>query len=209
MVRRTKEEALATREKILDAAEWCFMAAGVSGTTIALIAAKAHCTRGAVYWHFRKPADLFRAVADRGRSRLADRLETVLWSPSQVIHALRGCLQAYWKDIQENIHVRNTLEIELLWCDYARPDFYQFRVEQIHEQNQVMNLLRRIFERAAALGELREDVSPAVCAALVGFALPGALRASFMQPSADKYKQIAEAQAVIDAVLSHLACNEQ
>jgi TetR/AcrR family transcriptional regulator, acrAB operon repressor len=65
MARRTKEEALATREHLLDAAERVFLAHGVSATALADIAAEAGTTRGAIYWHFKDKADLFNAMMDR------------------------------------------------------------------------------------------------------------------------------------------------
>lgn len=65
MARRTKEEALATRHKLLDAAEHLFQAQGVSRTSLQDIARRAGATRGAVYWHFKDKADLFNAMIDR------------------------------------------------------------------------------------------------------------------------------------------------
>jgi len=65
MVRRTKTEALETRNRLLDAAERLFQTQGVSGTTLADIAAAAGATRGAVYHHFRDKAHLFNAMMER------------------------------------------------------------------------------------------------------------------------------------------------
>jgi TetR/AcrR family acrAB operon transcriptional repressor len=65
MARRTKEDALATRNSLLDAAEHVFQAQGVSATTLSDIAAKAGTTRGAIYWHFKDKADLFNAMIER------------------------------------------------------------------------------------------------------------------------------------------------
>ena len=66
MVRRTKEDALATRSSLLDAAELLFQAQGVSRTSLADIAREAGTTRGAIYWHFKDKADLFNAMMERG-----------------------------------------------------------------------------------------------------------------------------------------------
>jgi TetR/AcrR family acrAB operon transcriptional repressor len=74
MARRTKEEALATRAALLDAAEQLFQAHGVSGTSLQDIAAAAGATRGAVYWHFRDKADLFNAMMERVSMPLEDAL---------------------------------------------------------------------------------------------------------------------------------------
>jgi len=65
MARRTKEEALQTRQAIIDAAEIVFDARGVSEASLQEIAEVAGVTRGAVYWHFRDKADLFNALMDR------------------------------------------------------------------------------------------------------------------------------------------------
>lgn len=65
MVRRTKEEAQATRSHILDTAELVFEQHGVSGTSLAEIAQAAGLTRGAIYWHFENKADLFNAMMER------------------------------------------------------------------------------------------------------------------------------------------------
>ena len=65
MARRTKEEALATRHKLLDAAEHLFQAQGVSRTSLQDIARRAGATRGAIYWHFKDKADLFNAMMER------------------------------------------------------------------------------------------------------------------------------------------------
>ena len=65
MARRTKEEALATRNRLLDAAELLFQAQGVSQTSLQQIAQQAGATRGAIYWHFKDKADLFNAMMER------------------------------------------------------------------------------------------------------------------------------------------------
>ncbi len=65
MVRRTREEALATRQRLLDAAEVVFHTRGVAGTSLHDIAQQAGTTRGAIYWHFKDKADLFNAMMDR------------------------------------------------------------------------------------------------------------------------------------------------
>lgn len=59
MPRRTKDEAVETRNQILDAAERVFSARGVSRTSLADIAEAASVTRGAIYWHFKDKAELF------------------------------------------------------------------------------------------------------------------------------------------------------
>jgi len=65
MVRRTKTEAAATRDALLDAALRVFRDRGVAHTSLEEVAAAAGVTRGAVYWHFKDKADLFTALCER------------------------------------------------------------------------------------------------------------------------------------------------
>lgn len=97
-MRRTKEDALATRQQLLDAAERVFAVKGVSRTSLADIAQAAGTTRGAIYWHFKNKADLFNAMMDRitlpmeaalcehAQSEAQDPLEQVVQSMLDVMH---------------------------------------------------------------------------------------------------------------------------
>ncbi len=77
MARRTKEDALATRHSLLDAAELLFQAQGVSRTSLNDIARQAGTSRGAIYWHFKDKADLFNAMMERVTLPLEQSLEDV------------------------------------------------------------------------------------------------------------------------------------
>jgi TetR/AcrR family acrAB operon transcriptional repressor len=75
MVRKTRKEALATRNAILDAAEIVFQRHGVGKTSLAKVAAAAGVTRGAVYWHFANKIDLFDAMVQRVLGLMEAKLE--------------------------------------------------------------------------------------------------------------------------------------
>src|SRR6476469_6780081 len=77
MARKTKLEALETRERLLDAGEVVFRQRGVTRTSLAEIAAAAGMTRGAVYWHFKDKAALFRAMCDRATLPLDPNFERI------------------------------------------------------------------------------------------------------------------------------------
>ena len=68
MARRTKEDALATRHALLDAAERSFQVHGVARTSLAQIAEAAGLTRGAIYWHLKDKADLAKTLVDDCRA---------------------------------------------------------------------------------------------------------------------------------------------
>ena len=65
MARCTKEKALVTRRRILDAAEVLFARHGAAQTSLHAIAQAAGVTRGAVYWHFKDKSEVLAAVMQR------------------------------------------------------------------------------------------------------------------------------------------------
>lgn len=74
MGRKSKADALVTRNNLLDAAERLFYAKGVSRTSLQDIATEAGTTRGAIYWHFEDKGDLFNAMMDRVTLPIEDTL---------------------------------------------------------------------------------------------------------------------------------------
>lgn len=62
MVRRNREDAEATRQKLLDTALTLFSASGPAAVTMKQVALEAGVTHGAMYWHFRNKEDLLRQL---------------------------------------------------------------------------------------------------------------------------------------------------
>ena len=72
MARKTKQQALVTRQHILDVAMRLFSQQGVSATSLAEIAKSAGVTRGAIYWHFKNKSELFSEIWELSESSIAD-----------------------------------------------------------------------------------------------------------------------------------------
>lgn len=59
MSKRTHEDAQATKQRILAAANKIFIAKGIDKASLSDIAREANVTRGAIYWHFENKNDIF------------------------------------------------------------------------------------------------------------------------------------------------------
>lgn len=122
MVRRTKSEALETRNRLLDAAERLFHVKGVSGTTLGDIATAAGATRGAVYHHFKDKADLFNAMMERVTLPLevslaeTGRLVDVSEDPLQ---ALRDITMTTLRQTARDEHTRRVFELAIHKVEYT------------------------------------------------------------------------------------------
>ena len=92
MGRSTRQQALLTRERILDTAERLFEKNGVSRTSLEDIAVAAGVTRGAIYGHFTSKGDLFVAMWERIRPPVDNVYDTGLQDKEDPLGQLRNTL---------------------------------------------------------------------------------------------------------------------
>ena len=64
MPRRTLENAMQTKKKILETAQRLFSRRGFERTSLSDIAKGAGCTRGAIYWHFENKEELLMSLLE-------------------------------------------------------------------------------------------------------------------------------------------------
>lgn len=76
-----QERSLATRERIVAAAEWAFAEKGYEGARISDIAKRAGCSVGAVYFRFADKDALFFAIVESFRAGVRERLPVLAASP--------------------------------------------------------------------------------------------------------------------------------
>ena len=76
-----QERSLATRERIVAAAEWAFAEKGYEGARISDIAKRAGCSVGAVYFRFADKDALFFAIVETFRAGVRERLPVLAASP--------------------------------------------------------------------------------------------------------------------------------
>ncbi len=182
MARKTKEEAEATREEILDAAEACFLQQGVFRTSLEHIAARAGYTRGAVYWHFKNKLEVLQAVIDRVRVPLFCGLEEMSREKQQPLLALRRFHDHALAEIANTPHARNTIEITLLRCEYADETEELFAQGQ-RATAQALTHMTTTLQRARKLGHLRDGIDPRAAARAIHFLIGGALRHWILSPN--------------------------
>ncbi|MGV3626460.1 MAG: TetR family transcriptional regulator [Betaproteobacteria bacterium] len=120
MARRTKDEAVETRNQILDAAERVFNKRGVSRTSLADIAEAASVTRGAIYWHFKDKADLFCEMVARVTMPMED-------APCQInpameedpLTSVRAMLTGILQRTSGDLQARRVFHIVFHKCEYV------------------------------------------------------------------------------------------
>lgn len=183
MVRRTKEEAQETRNRILDAAERVFLERGVSRTSLNEIAAAAGVTRGAIYWHFQDKSDVFNAMMTRVTLPFEEamrRLDDPLVNP---IEALRASFTDAFQLAVENPQVRRVFEIAINKVEYVE-ETSAVRERHISHRGEKLVQMERAVALAAARGLIRPDVPAAIAACALHALIGGLFQNWLLQPEA-------------------------
>ena len=159
MVRRTKEEAQATRSHILDTAERVFEQHGVSGTSLHEIAKAAGLTRGAIYWHFKDKADLFNAMMERVTLPLeeADAIGS-LKDDDITLAQVRNGLVAVLRKMTTDPQLRRVFEIATHKVEYVG-EMLAVRERHLAMRTACLADIERTLRGAARTGELRPGLS--------------------------------------------------
>jgi len=155
MARRSKEDALATRHSLLDAAEEVFLRQGVAGTSLNDIAEAAGTTRGAIYWHFKDKADLFNAMMDRVVLPLQGALALVHQAAdADPLPALRQAVQAAFRQTVHDPQTRRVFEVATLKVEYV-DSLCAVRARHQALRDECIERFRQVLLRSAAVRGVR------------------------------------------------------
>lgn len=119
-MRRTKTEALKTKEYLMLAALDTFYQKGIARTSLNEIAQAAGVTRGALYWHFKNKEDLFDALFQR----ICDDIESCMKEDSnnnneQAWPSFRLTLTRFFERLQHNELRYKFHSILFLKCEHT------------------------------------------------------------------------------------------
>jgi TetR/AcrR family acrAB operon transcriptional repressor len=183
MARRTKEEAAATRDSILDAAERLFVEQGVSRTTLQHIATAAGVTRGAIYWHFDDKGALFNAMMERVTLPFECALSGLGKSDATtVLSDVRQFFVEIFRVTETNPQARRVLEIASLKVEFVS----EMEAVRVRRRQSKCELTEQVVERlklAQTAGLIRADVEPQLLAAGLWALMDGLIRNWMFEPT--------------------------
>jgi len=179
MARRTKEEALETREQLLDAAERVFCERGVGHATLAEVADAAGVTRGAVYHHFDSKAELFEAMVARAEMPMDAAFDPADASVADPLGAVRERAVKALLHLASSPRVRSVFEVVFLRCEYT-DELATVERNQLKEREHCLGLCGGLLDKAVAQGQLPRNTDTRT-ASLLLFALIGGLMREWVQ----------------------------
>ena len=160
MVRRTKEDAQETRNRILDAAVEVFNRNGVAETSLNDIAREAGVTRGAIYWHFANKVAMFDAMIERLVCPLlfndANRDARLAADP---LGFIRAAADEFIGKMLTDISFRRVFEIFWHKCEYIGV-MARLRDSHLEEGENHIDIIQRAFALAQERGQMDRRLTP-------------------------------------------------
>jgi TetR/AcrR family transcriptional regulator, cholesterol catabolism regulator len=160
----TDSKSVRTRARILDAAAHVLSINGYAGTRLSDVAEYAEIQAPAIYYYFPSRDDLIEEVMYSGIADMTKHLQHVLDALPPETSAMDRILAAV------EAHLRHELELS----DYTTASIRnsgqipeRLRTRQLEENERYGRIWRRLIDKAAADGQLREDLDPRMAQLLV------------------------------------------
>jgi TetR/AcrR family acrAB operon transcriptional repressor len=162
-MRRTKEEAAATRTRLLDAALASFHAKGYSATTLEDIAREAGITRGAIQWHFGSKAELYNTLVRECYQEASEVFGGLYEAGGTPLQKLRLVLVRWLGYTEENVKFRTMLELIMLKTEVS-PELASGMQEKRHGNQLTIRFFADLIRQGIEAGEIRPEVHPEITA---------------------------------------------
>lgn len=202
MARRTKADALATRENILDCAECLFVRKGVSHTTLQNIALEAGVTRGAIYWHFEDKLAVFDAMLLRAKMPLESAMQMLdMQHPDDPLGNLRDYAMLVFKLMKNDPKACRVFEIATLKIEYV-DEMTAVRERRAEMADRWMSRAESRIRFAIQHGQARSTVNPRAAALGLWAIMDGLLRAWMIAP--DSFSLIEMGEEIVETHLAAL-----
>ena len=199
MARKTKAEAAATRDSILDAAEKLFAEQGVSRTTLQHIASEAGVTRGAIYWHFLDKAALLHAMMERVKLPLEEAMLLLDANENgDPVQDLREYVMTVLRVTMDDPKARRVFEIVTLKMEFV-DDAVTMRDRRREHQEIWMQRVETRLQQAKSLGHVRQELDPVTVANGMWIIMDGLIRNWLFDT--DAYDLVELGGAVMDTYL--------
>jgi len=176
-VNERREQPSESRERILAAAVSVFALKGFQRASLDEIAAEAHLTKGAIYWHFRSKNDLFTSLLEyrfqQHTAPLAEELALALAAPT--IQARQQAIATMLRDMLNRFHDNAAWpRLYLEFVSQTRDAQIASSMAQLYDHARLLakQMIERLVEAGITDPDLDADtVSIFWCALIDGFML--------------------------------------
>lgn len=195
-MRRTKEEAEATRQDVLRSALQVFSEKGYAAATLKDIADRAGVTRGAVYWHFENKADLYNTLLAEFSTMSSQIVAKAIEAGGTLPEILKRVFVRLLQEVERDRELRAVLELELFTM-LRIAELEDSRQKQLETGEQLLAGISQAMEEGIQAGYLRKDFEPITMARSFLAFQKGAIQLWLVDPKSFSLQLEAEAMAEI------------
>lgn len=159
-MRKTKLDAMRTRQLLIDTAIAEFARRGVSNTTLTDIADAAHVTRGAIYWHFSSKAELFNEIWKQ-QEEIKETTYLMSDEHPEPLAQLREILKAPLKAVAVDPKRRALVDILYHKCEFTADMMSEYEIKNIacFDKENLAKALKRCVESGQVSATINIDVT--------------------------------------------------
>lgn len=201
MAKKTKADALKTRQHLIETAIVQFALRGVSNTTLNDIADAARVTRGAIYWHFENKTQLFNEVWAQQpalRELIQDKL--LVHDAESPLEQLREQLIVGLQYIAEIPRQQALLQILFHKCEFNEEMISEQEIREKMGFN--LHTLQQTLQKSMAKGEIANQLDLDVMVIVIYGAFSGIVKNWLINPTG--YNLYQQAPVLVDNVLRML-----
>ena len=158
-MRRTKEDAAVTRQKVLEAALTVFSEKGYAASKLDDVAQAANVTRGAIYWHFKDKADLFNTLVREVGLQRDEVIQQVIAEGGTFIDIFRRILIRLLQVVEEQRQVRAIMELALFKVDQL-PELAEGQAVRLEANRTLIRNMATFLQMGIDAGDVRADLDP-------------------------------------------------
>lgn len=158
-MRRTKEDAAVTRQKVLEAALTVFSEKGYTASKLDDVAQAANVTRGAIYWHFKDKADLFNTLVREVGMQRNEVIQQALAEGGTFTDIFRRILIRLLQIVQEHQQVRAVMELSLFKVDQL-PELAEGQTVRLEANRALISNMAMFLQMGIDAGDVRADLDP-------------------------------------------------
>lgn len=190
-MRKTKEEALKTKQEILRSAAQLFTEKGILNTSLEQIAREAGVTRGAIYWYFKNKLEIFEALNDM----LHTPFEAIILKdietdhPDPLMQMQQLCIKILI-ELEEDPQRRQAVKLLLIRCDYSG-ELAIFQKTHQTRKEKSLKLFSSYIDRAKKQGHLSSSVDSMLLGQALSCYIKGISIEYLNNPQAFRMKEMA------------------
>lgn len=166
-MKRTKEEAGKTKERILKCAVQAFIEKGFEKTSLTYIAGKSGLTKGAIFWHFRDKSAILDEIIELYDREAIDYLPNVVAAELSPLMKIKFLVYAYVPEFRDKKRLANLFRLKSEISNH-----YRMRNRQPFAMV-FINKLEELFRQAMESGEVKKNVDPHVTSLTVSLIITG------------------------------------